>query len=107
MQVRVRQALYAVDVVVGGELARALRQVVGAPQVFYIPLFQGQILRDEAWMRLVPDAGLDVDVVNAVRNAIPLYQNRVRNFGRGERNQLVGTLQVVILERRLVDLARE
>src|SRR5689334_337774 len=56
-------------------------------------------------MRLETDARLEVDFVD--RELAALDQARLRSLDRGERDQLVGPLQVVVLERRLVDLAGE
>src|SRR3954466_6163948 len=56
-------------------------------------------------MRLVADARPDADFVNRVLAA--LDHARLGYFERAERNELVGPLEVVVLQRRLVDLLGE
>src|SRR3954468_8373513 len=99
------EALDLVDVIVGHELARAGGKLIRAFQRADLSLGQRKISRYESGMRLVADAGPDADLVNAVLAA--LDGPRLRHVNRGQRNQLVGALEVVILEQRLVDLLGE
>src|SRR4051812_25958816 len=56
-------------------------------------------------MRLVADARPDADFVNSELAA--LNHARLGHLERAERNELVGALEVVVLQRRLVHLLGE
>jgi hypothetical protein len=69
-------------------------------------------------MGLVPDSGLDADLVHAVcdllhrrgvgeRTAAGIQVRGPRHLGRGQRDQFVGPFEKVVLERRFVDLGGE
>src|SRR3954471_13834351 len=96
------EALDLVDVIVGHELARAGGKLIRAFQRVDLSLGERKISWYESRVRLVADAGPDADLVNGVLAA--LDGSRLRNLNRGQRNQLVGALEVVILEQRLVSL---
>ncbi|EXI75171.1 MAG: hypothetical protein AW07_01408 [Candidatus Accumulibacter sp. SK-11] len=125
MQPRVRQPLDLVDVVVGGQLAaaavREVAELLDAAQLLavarLVPRLAGRI-QGESRMRLIADSRADADLVDADGD------RRRRRVGRqlapagvevawhrhrlaGQRNQRIGPLQVVVLQRRLVDLRRE
>src|SRR6185295_15302067 len=61
--------------------------------------------RNEGRVRLVADAGPDAQLID--RELAALDRARLRDVRRGQRNELVRALEVVILEQRLVDLLRE
>ena len=122
---RVRQPLDLVDVVLGGELARAGLREVGERELALDLVFgETEIERlpagvdGERGVRLVADPRPDADLVLAERHrrrrrvrrqlaSRGVEQSSPRHFERRLGDQLVGPLQVVVLERRLVDLLDE
>src|SRR4051812_10524670 len=96
------EALDLVDVIVRDQLARAGGKLIRAFQRVDLSLGERKISRYESGMRLVADTGPDADLVNGVFAA--LDGARLRDVNRGQRNQLVGALEVVVLEQRLVHL---
>ena len=118
-------ALEGVDVILGHQLARAgalelpgrstLAQLTGLHVV--VEVFALRIL-GKSWVRLVQDAGLDLELVDALGNLIGGRIKRQwppgvvhiprRDHGlRGLGHQGVGPLEVVVAVERLVDLVGE
>ena len=123
VQARVREPFYLVHVVIGGELARPgfgkIGKYVDALQVIASQVLiaqpSGAVTR-KCRMRLVADAGLDADFVQAEGDVFRIRRNLrargvqvhgLRHLHRGQRNQRIGALEIVILQRRLVDLRVE
>ena len=122
---RVREPLDLVDVVLGGELARAgLREVRERELALDLVLGKVEIERlparvdGERRVRLIADPRPDADLVLGERHGrrrrigrklLPrsVEQPGPRHLERGLRHELVGPLEVVVLERRLVDLLDE
>jgi hypothetical protein len=119
------QALDLVDVVVGDQFAAAGRGEIGdhldAAQLlgvqFAIDRLPGGV-GGKSRMRLVANARANVNVVNTARDlggrcvgrqlaALGVVVARHRYALTGRRNQRVRPLQVVVLQRRLVDLRSE
>ena len=106
MQARVREPFDLVDIVVSQQLAGAQgRQLVRAFQPADCLGGQGLVLRIERGMGLVADARPDLQLI--LGELPPFKLDRHRHRGGGQRNQLVGNLQIVVLQQRLVDLLRE
>ena len=105
MQPRVREALDLVDVVVRGEFPRCQRQRVRRFQLFNCFLLEFLIFRYECGMRLVLDARPDANLIDGEFAAVA--HARLGYFERRERDKLVGPLEVVVLQRRLVNLLGE
>ena len=125
MQARVRQALDLVDIVVGDQFAAAGLGEIGnhldAAQFlgvqFAIDRLPGGV-GSESRMWLVADARANANVVNAARDlggrrvgrqlaALGVVIARYRHALTGRRNQRVRPLQIVVLQRRLVNLRGE
>ena len=125
MQARMRQALDLVDVVVGNQLAAAGHGKVGdgidAVQLPGVEVAIDRLtlaVRGKRRMRLVADARTNANVVDAARDLrcrcigwqlapLGIVVARHRHALAGRRNQRVRSLQIVVLQRRLVDLRSE
>jgi hypothetical protein len=125
VQARMRQTLDLVDVVVGDELARAALREVGnrldRPQLPAVEIAIARLtglVKRKSRVRLVADAGPDANLVDALGNrcerrigrqfnALIVVIARHRQRIAGQRNQRVRPLEVVVLQRRLVDLRRK
>ena len=118
-----REALDLVDIIRRDEFAAAALGEIGNTELVAQPPWlevqiqaaPGRIFR-KSRMRLVENAGLDVDFINAVRDlprARRQFDTRtveiagLGNGGRGRWDQRVGPFEIVILQRRLVHLPDE
>jgi hypothetical protein len=120
-----RQALDLVDVVLGHQFPRAgFREVAERGDAVKLPrgerlvTVRAVLVPGKGRMRLVINARLDVDVIDAVGDGIArggirqapagrIEIIRLRDGARRQRNQFIGAFQVMVLQRRLVDLAGE
>jgi hypothetical protein len=125
MQARMGQALDAIDVVLGGQLPTVAPAEVGEDvDAGELRGAQGVVgdgrhcATGKGRMRLVTDARLDGDDIIRERDpcrigvirqrpSLRIQVARLRHRFGGGRDQLVGPLEVVVLQRRLVDLGRE
>ena len=105
VQARMGQPLDLVDEVVRDQLARRCGKLVRAFEARDPRGRQRVVAGDERRMGLIGDSRADADLVDGELAALDLP--RLRHLQRRERDQLVGPLQVVVLERRLVHLLRE
>src|SRR5262245_63159809 len=108
MQAGMREALDLVDVVIRHQLARRVTgQIVGTAQPGDRGTGEREMLRIERGVRLVVDPRLDAYLVDAVGRSAPGDRLRLGHRNGGERYQLVRPLEIVVLQRRVVDLPRE
>ena len=116
---RVRQALDLIHIVVGGQEARGADAEIGQLKLARDHRArQLAIGRDKGRMRLITDIRPDADFIDRgrdqlrrrVRRQIATSGIQVARFGqseRGARRQLVWPFEVVVLERRFVNLCIE
>ncbi|GAB1411535.1 hypothetical protein MASR1M97_02710 [Candidatus Desulfobacillus denitrificans] len=123
MQPGVGKTLDLVDVVLGGQLARAgLREI---PQgINFLEISLGKIVIEqiavraagECGVRLIQDARPDTDLVERIshpgrirRHVAPggIHAAHARHRLGCQRHQGIGSFQIVVLQRRLVDLRIE
>ena len=109
---RMPQPLDLVNIIVGRQFARAgALEIADTKLVAQLSLRQLQVFRNECRVRLVTHTGLDADVVDAVGDAHRIGVGRqfavgaveIARLGQGlgsRRDQLIGALEVVVLERR-------
>ena len=111
MQARMGEALDGIDVILGHQLARAPVREVGQR----LDARQARRRLGKRGMRLIADAGAQPDQVirigdlrrvGVVRQRLSLVIDipRLRHLDRRCGDHLVGALQIVVLQRRFVDL---
>ncbi len=125
MQARVRQALDLINVVGGRQLARAglfeVPQLIHTREILRLEIVIARPTRSvlrKCRVGLIENARPDADLVHAVRHrvrvgivgqalALGIQVDRPRHLDGSLGDQLVRSLVVVVLQRRLVDLRRE
>ena len=125
MQARVREPLDLVEIVVGDKLARSALLEIGdrldAAQRLAVEVAierRAVILERKGRVRLITDSRADLDLVDAAGDrlarrvdrqfaALRIKVARHRNRLRAGRDQGIGTLEIVVLQQRLVDLRGE
>jgi len=113
------QALDLMHIIRRGHAARAgaveVLQAMDTGQIFFC---QAQIVRPQCRMRLVTHIGLDADFIDAVGNMLRFGIGRqmaaasiqityLRHRARRQWHQLVRAFQIMILQRRRVDMRQE